>query len=55
MNDEEGIMTTANMLVRIQSVKSGNGEESGCHDKEADQEPLVPAFYGEISSSEAVK
>jgi hypothetical protein len=29
-------------------VKSGNSEESGYHDKEADQEPLVPAFYDEI-------
>jgi hypothetical protein len=29
-------------------VKSGNGEESGCCDKKADQEPLVPAFFGEI-------
>jgi len=29
-------------------VKSGNGEESGCYDKEADQEPPVPAFYDEI-------
>lgn len=37
-------------IKELQSVTSGNGEESGGSDEEADKEPVVSRFVEEVSS-----
>jgi hypothetical protein len=51
VNANETINTLATMTIKeLQSVTSGNGEESGGSDEEADKEPVVSRFVEEVSS-----